>query len=39
MVRREIHFFSARFVPLQLARYRAVHWLLDKYFGTMIYAT
>lgn len=39
IVRREIHFFPARFVPFRLARYRPIHWFLDRCFGTMIYAT
>lgn len=37
MAEHELHFFPARMVPLGLARRPAVHGLLDRAFGTMIY--
>lgn len=36
---KELHFFPVRFLPRKLARYRWIHYLLDRYLGTMIYAT
>lgn len=38
MLDSELHFFPIRFVPMRLAKCKPIHFLLDRWFGTMIYA-